>query len=88
MFLKLIIGRKLYWVEMVIGPKWSWAQNFLGRNDPETHDRYITSTIEMAARQQSLSPNAENEEDGEQRRETRRKYRELIQDLQGILSPS
>ena len=37
----------------------------------------------MAARP-SLSNSPENNEDGEQRREIRRKYRDLIQDLQGM----
>ena len=50
------------------------------------HDRCINSFIEkMAARLSNSLADTENEEDGEQRRETRRKYRELIQNLQGLV---
>ena len=38
----------------------------------------------MAARRSVNSPE-KSQEDGEQRREIRRKYRDLIQDLQGIV---
>lgn len=45
----------------------------------------ITRPIKkMAARMSNSSGELDNA-DGEQRRETRRKYREFIQDLQGIL---